>query len=195
MKNPIYAGAFISLGAVFYKATAFAPAFAAGIILCVLFADKLVTRVIPLALRKKYKFYEIFVALLGNFIGAAAVAVVAYFCGISYELRSFDLNLNDIVLLPFAAAIGCGFFISCGVFAYLRFKDKQPILAFTLLALFITAFVACGFRHVVAEAFYIALGGLNGDGFIRAVTLPAVFLGNFVGAWLSDVVVKDSFKA
>lgn len=120
-------------------------------------------------------------ALIGNIIGAAAVALLA---------RTSPMNLQECAQKILSTrllngwwkdgclAIGCGFIVEEAVYMY---RTKSQILP-TILGVMV--FVLCGFPHCVADAFYFTLVPCDflSDNIaqVLGVYIPIV-AGNYVG--------------
>jgi formate/nitrite transporter FocA (FNT family) len=194
-KSGFLAGTFVSLGAVAYIMTSRPAIFSIGIILCILFAPELYTRVVPLTAKKFYTVKDCAVSLLLNAAGGI-------FCGILIALTrlpiadkiksSVESRLNDSFVSLFILAIGCGVFIALGTLAYLKFRESNIILAFALVAVCITAFVCSGFEHIIADTFYMSYYSVRfGFSLNMLKVFAAVTAGNTVGGFVTGVIVGD----
>lgn len=120
---------------------------------------------------------------VGNLVGAMLMALLVRCMGVG------DATANMIKALAvtkehldmgqaFAKGIGCNFLVCCAV--WLSIKTKNPLVVVPL----VTAFVACGFEHSVANMFYWAAALMLGVGTSPLVGIGVVTLGNIVGALL-----------
>jgi formate/nitrite transporter len=205
----ILAGAFIGLGAALYTVAVtgstmgFGPtrllggvAFSLGLILVIVAGAELFTgnalivmawadrRVTTRALLRNWGY-----ALLGNAIGAAGLAVAVVLAGTFEEgparetaIRIAETKLALPPLEAFFRGVLCNVLVCLAVwlcFAARSVTDKILAIVFP-----ITAFVALGFEHSVANLYLLPIGlllGANGDlGGVVANLVP-VTLGNIVG--------------
>ncbi|ELP90438.1 hypothetical protein EIN_016670 [Entamoeba invadens IP1] len=131
------------------------------------------------------------IVYIGNFIGIVFVSV--YFGKL---LGTFDSELYTTeiqkftekkVSLPFFKAflsgIGCNAIVCLGVFFSNSAKDVIGKVA--ILSFMVTAFVAIGFEHSIANMFFLSLGEMYGANYTSVhwifFNLLPVTLGNFVG--------------
>ena len=119
----------------------------------------------------KVEFIELFLIIIGNFIGCWLVSLVFVQC--SSDLASAQAIVDTIssksLLKVFILAIPCGFIMSTAV-AFARKGQYLPLLFGVPL------FIVCGFRHSIADIFYYCAA----SDFRLEPWLCAV-LGNFVG--------------
>jgi formate transporter len=204
-------GAFISLGYLFYirvvaglphewgtlSSLIGAAVFPLGLILVVVAGGELLTSTMMAtsiaAFAKKITFKQLAVnwilVTISNFIGAL---FVAYFFGHLLGFTETDIflektiaiataKLNDPFWMAFISGIGCNWLVSLGVWISYSAEDTAGKIIGLLFP--ITAFVAIGFQHVVANMFVIPAaifaGAFTwGDYFANFVP---VFLGNGFG--------------
>lgn len=183
----IMAGAFISMGAMFFCLVVGDPnlpfaiqrvlggfLFCLGLILVVVAGAELFTgntMIIMTAASKRIRWSAVWknwvVVFIGNFIGALVIV------GLVFLSEMPNMNGGQIGqtmvsvaagkmhagwLALFAKGIMCNFLVCLGVWmAYASKTVADKILA----VLFpITAFVACGFEHCVANMFFLPMGAL-----------------------------------
>lgn len=183
----IMAGAFISMGAMFFCLVVGDPnlpfaiqrvlggfLFCLGLILVVVAGAELFTgntMIVMTAASKRIKWSAVWknwiVVFIGNFIGALVIV------GLVFLSEMPNMNGGQIGqtmvsvaagkmhagwLTLFAKGIMCNFLVCLGVWmAYASKTVADKILA----VLFpITAFVACGFEHCVANMFFLPMGAL-----------------------------------
>lgn len=138
---------------------------------------------------------------LGNFAGALVAVVLIYFAGIA------SMNGGAIGETMVSIASGKAIFdiptlffkgVLCNIFVCLAvrigFSSRAIVDKVVGVLLPITAFVACGFEHCVANMFFLFMGlflnlsGVGAAGSIDpagiAVNLVAVTLGNIAGGML-----------
>lgn len=204
----IMAGAFISMGAMFFCLVVGDPnlpfaiqrvlggfLFCLGLILVVVAGAELFTgntMIVMTAASKRIKWSAVWknwiVVFIGNFIGALVIV------GLVFLSEMPNMNGGQIGqtmvsvaagkmhagwLALFAKGIMCNFLVCLGVWmAYASKTVADKILA----VLFpITAFVACGFEHCVANMFFLPMGALLASfGVAPAGIDPAAV--NMVGA-------------
>lgn len=119
----------------------------------------------------KIEFTELFLIIIGNFIGCWLVSLIFVQC--SSDLASAQAIVDTIsdkgLLKVFILAIPCGFIMSTAV-AFARKGQYLPLLFGVPL------FIVCGFRHSIADIlYYCATMDFKLEPWLCAV------LGNFVG--------------
>jgi len=208
----ILAGAFIALGAAFYtlvitnSGLGFGPerllggiAFSLGLILVIVGGAELFTgnnlivmawadrKVSTLLLLRNW-----FFVFMGNFVGAMATALIVSWSGI-FELGGGAVGETAVriatakVALPFDQAFFRG--VLCNVLVclaiWLCFAAHSVISKIVAILFPISAFVALGFEHSVANMYLIPAGMLAGAGEIApidfAINLFFVTGGNILG--------------
>ena len=207
------AGAFIALGAMFFTVAitgshlGFGPtrvlggvAFSLGLILVVVGGAELFTGNVLMAMGwadRKVTTRALLrnwgMAYAGNFAGAAAMAVLAHGAGL-YALDSGQVGetarriAEAKAALPFGAAFWKG--VLCNTLVclavWLCFAAHSVVDKIFAIVFPITAFVALGFEHSIANMYFIPAGALAGGietGVLRALVanLVPVTLGNIVG--------------
>lgn len=180
------AGAFIGFAALFYTTTitggADLPfgvkkmlgglAFCLGLVLVVIAGAELFTgnnlkvmalasgKISPLQLSKSW-----LLVYIGNLIGSVATAYGIYLTGqyamADYEVGRLAINIaNAKCQLPFIAAlfrgIYCNVLVCLAVWLCLSARSSTDKILCILFP--ITAFVACGFEHCVANMYFIPMG-------------------------------------
>ena len=209
----VLAGAFIAFGAMFFtlaltgSGLGFGPtrvlggvAFSLGLILVLVGGAELFTgnvlmvmgwadgRVTTRALLRNWG-----LVYVGNFAGAAAMALLAHGAGV-FALDSGNVGetarrIAEVkTALPFASAFWKG--VLCNILVclavWLCFAAHTVVDKILAIVWPITAFVALGFEHSIANMYFIPAGALAGgleSGVIRglAANLVPVTLGNVVG--------------
>ena len=153
----------------------------------------------------------------GNFLGAIFVVYfLAYASGLFLDLASdgsrplaaFAVNLaNTKCTLPFDVAfyrgIGCNWLVCLAI--YLSFAADDGVSKVALIWPPITAFVAIGFEHSVANMAFVPLGILLGNSEVyisNVVNLPALsatwssfFFNNLIPVTLGNIVGGGLFTA
>ena len=119
----------------------------------------------------KVEFVELFLIIIGNFIGCWLVSLIFVQCSsnLANAQAVVDTILSKSLLEVFILAIPCGFIMSTAV-AFARKGQYLPLLFGVPL------FIVCGFRHSIADIFYYCAA----SDFKMEPWLCAV-LGNFVG--------------
>lgn len=166
----IMAGIFISMGAMVYLAIPNALVgslfFSTGIFLVLNLHNMLVTRVCPLmAYDHRYHWQDIVISWMGNGIGTVLAAAVVYFSRfgsvIAKQVETIgQTKLGDSPLSLFILGVLCAFFVAFAVLIGAKYEQGSFAQIFYVW-LFITAFVYCGFEHIVADMFYLACYALN----------------------------------
>ncbi|MCP3986456.1 MAG: formate transporter FocA [bacterium] len=222
----VLAGAFISLGAVFATTVAASTGdalpygvtrlltglvFSLGLILVIIGGAELFTgnnlivmawasgRVPTLRLLRNW-----FIVYLGNFVGAVATAALVFASG-HYRFGGGSVGETALAIaaaklsIPFVEAVALG--ALCNVLVclavWLTFSARTVTDRVMVIVPPITAFVACGFEHCVANMYFIPIGlfirnqgtgidlgagasGLSWSGFFIDNLLP-VTIGNIIG--------------
>lgn len=202
IKNTIMAGIYISMGAIVYLmipdkiiASCF---FALGIFLVTNYHSMLITRVVPMYFAKiDYKWQHIILAAIGNIVGGVIIAFVVSYTRL---VPAISENLNKIVQAKFAdsilsifiMAIFCGIFVAYSSLTSRKYR-KGSVAQLFYTAIFIVAFVICGFDHVVANGFYFGLYGFT-EGFSLQIIiiLSVVLAGNILGGLFTALVERKN---
>lgn len=204
--SAIMVGGYISLGAMTYlmipNTMVASLFFATGIFLVFNFNNMLFTRVCPLtAATGEYKLIDWLCAWIGNAIGAFLVATIAHFSRfegkIAERLQSVgQLKLEDGFVSLVIMGFFCAVLVSYAVLIGKKFKSGSfPQIFFVWL--FITAFVFCGFDHIVANMYYISAysWAFGADPLKIVISLVAVTLGNIIGGLLIGTIEKKHIPA
>lgn len=190
--SSIMAGIFISMGAMTYLAipdkTVGSLFFAVGILLVLNLHNMLVTRVCPLMVYDhRYGWADAGIAWAGNGIGAllaAAALQVTRFKDTIWETLAgiSETKLGDGPASLFVLGIFCGFFVAFAVLVGAKF-ERGSFAQIFYVWLFITAFVLCGFEHIVADMFYLSCYamGAGADALAVVKVLVSVSAGNLAG--------------
>lgn len=191
--SSIIAGAYIAMGAMVYLsildkiiASFF---FSTGILLVLNLHNRLFTRVCPLGVYdRSYRFSDMAIAWIGNGIGTLIVAVLIHFtrfeAGILERVQEIVTpKIGDSPVSLILLGIFCGLFVAFAVFVG-GIRQKQGSFAQIFYVwLFITAFVFCGFEHIVADMYYLSVYALNfpitPDQILKV--LACVTIGNVIG--------------
>lgn len=135
---------------------------------------------------------NLFIVLIGNFIGCFALAAFTFLSGY-FDDKDFLNNLSSMIKHKlnrpwwkvFFSAILCNILVAGSV--YIAHSTKSSSARFLLVFLVIMAFATSGFSHVVANSYvwastlFIENSGINDFGkFSYQIQLPSLF-GNFIG--------------
>lgn len=163
--------------------------FSVGILLVLNLHNRLFTRVCPLsAYNGSYSLSDLVISWIGNGIGTAIVALAVHFtrfeAGILNRIEEIAVpKLSDSPISLFILGIFCALFVAFAVFVGgIRQKDSSFAQIFYVW-LFITAFVFCGFEHIVADMYYLSVYALNFSVSLIDIgkVLLFVTLGNVIG--------------
>ena len=179
----ILAGIFIGIGCIAFLSTdnkvIGSVLFSVGLFSILMFRLNLFTGKICYIVEKK-NYLEVFITLIGNFIGALMISLLMNFSRLNTLQEKanniVNIKLNDSLISLFLLAI------LCNVMIYLvveNFNKEDKIKGVLALFFGVTIFVLCGFEHCVADMVYFT--------FIRSYTWDTLFrlfiiiLGNIVG--------------
>lgn len=205
----VLAGGFIGLGALFFTVVASDPAlpfaisrvlgglvFSLGLILVVVAGAELFTgnNLMVMAwvdrrISGRLLLRNFAVVYAANFVGAAGLALLVSWSG-HLALGEVGETATRIAMAKATIPFGEAFFrgVLCNVLVclsvWLAMAGRSVTDKILAIVFPITAFVACGFEHCVANFYFLALGALEGagldvGGFFR--NLVPVTLGNLVG--------------
>ena len=218
----LLAGAFIAFGAMTYSMAVtgselgFGPtrllggvAFSLGLVLVVIAGAELFTgnnlivmawadrKISTGALLRNWS-----LVYVGNFIGAAATAAIVHLSGVN-SLGDGGLGATAVEIarvktgLPFAEAffrgVLCNTLVCLAVWlSYAAHTVPGKILAVIFP---VTAFVAMGFEHSVANMYFIPIGMLAGPDGVDSAALVDGLVGNLVPVTLGNIVGGCVFVA
>lgn len=185
------AGIFIAMGAMVYLAIPNALVgslfFSTGIFLVLNLHNMLFTRVCPLKVYGQYQWKDMGIAWIGNgvgtFVAAVAVSFTRFSDTISESVKKIgETKLSDSPESLLILGILCAFFVAFAVIVGAK-QEQGSFGQIFYVWLFITAFVYCGFEHIVADMFYISYYALNYGAQIVDVikVLFWVTAGNIIG--------------
>ena len=189
--NAVMAGVFIGLGAVTCLLVPNRMVgnlfFATGIFLVVNFQNMLFTRVVPLAaLDGSFSVPDCAVTYFGNLVGtllcALGISGTRLAPSLAEKVRAVALpKLADGFGNLFLMGVFCALLVGYAVLCCGRY-ERGSFGQIFYVWLFITAFVFCGFDHIVANFFYFSFYSLQ-FGVSSAMLAPtlAVTLGNVAG--------------
>ena len=193
--SAVMAAFYVSLGAICFLiipnpivASCF---FAVGILLVINFHNYLLTRVVPLAAYgKEYSVFDILVTICGNFVGSSITGILISLTrssnAISDKLNTVvGARLNDNYLSIFILAIFCGMMVAYSCLAVKKHGNNNFAGIFYCW-LFISAFVFCGYEHVVADIFFfVTYSILFNFKFSLLFILLIVLIGNIIGGLIA----------
>ena len=139
--------------------------------------------------------WELFLGLLGNFIGAYAVGRVMLLTRFKDSLLAravtvSDLKLNDNMLSIFILAMFCGMLIYIAVNCYKKINTE--IGKYFPIFLCVMVFILCGFEHCVANMLYFTVA--QAWSWHTLLYVLIMVLGNSVGsiiiAWFYNLYYK-----
>lgn len=134
---------------------------------------------------------EVFITLIGNFIGTLSTGYILKLSRISNIVvpeaqRICTIKLNDDILSIFILSIFCGILMYLAVNGYKEAKDSFAKYAGVFLG--VSVFILCGFEHCVANMYYFTAAGmwsLKTFGY-----LGIMILGNAIGCVSFPLVDK-----
>ena len=139
--------------------------------------------------------YELFLGLIGNFIGAYAVGRVMLLTRFKDSLLTkavtvSNLKLNDNLLSIFILSMFCGMLIYIAVNNYKKINTE--IGKYVPIFLCVMVFILCGFEHCVANMLYFTVAQVWSLKTLLYVLI--MVLGNSVGsiiiAWFYNLYYK-----
>lgn len=188
MKNKILGGIAIGLGAMFFLTTGEALTFTLGIIIIVSLGLPLFTGYIPLQeYLNTLSLKEGIFILIGNLIGAFGTGLIVETLPKGAQMVSKAntvisnkgmLSAEEMVI----SGVITGILIGIGVIAYN--KRQGDLLGLVALLASITAFVALGTDHVVANAFYMGIVKCGGT---QLIVLSGI--GNLIGGYIAGKLI------
>lgn len=194
------AGIFIAMGAMVYLAIPNTLVgslfFSTGIFLVLNLHNMLFTRVCPLKVYGQYQWKDMGIAWIGNavgtFVAAVAVSFTRFSDTISESVKKIgETKLSDSPESLLILGILCAFFVAFAVIVGAK-QEQGSFGQIFYVWLFITAFVYCGFEHIVADMFYISCYALNYGAQVMDVikVLFWVTAGNIIGGLFIAWAVK-----
>jgi len=105
------------------------------------------------------------IVYLGNMVGAVATALLVYAAG-QYEFGDGAVGLNALAIADTKASLGWGQAVALGVLCnalvclavWLSYSARSLTDKFFAVLLPISAFVAAGFEHSIANMYFLPLG-------------------------------------
>ena len=188
----IVAGMLIAIGGMInlsYGGLGGALLFSMGLLTILCLKLELFTGKAGLLATNEIKFGKLLTIWVGNFIGAATMALGLIFTPKGVELAE---KASQIVAIriengPFTNLI---YGIICGMLMYMAVKtwqmtDGNPFYAMMPVAIFIL----CGFNHCVADMFYVSLGAVE---LTDALVLIPTTIGNIIGCNIIPMSINQS---
>lgn len=196
----IFAGMLIAIGGVAYLSVENKVAgsflFSLGLLTVCMYGMNLYTGKIGYVLINKLDYlYELFIGLIGNFIGAFAVGklvLASRIKAISSVAQTISfVKLNDSLVSILILSMFCGMIIYIAVNNYK--KASNEIGKYIGIIMGIMVFILCGFEHCVANMFYFTVAGAWS---LRTLLYVLIMvLGNSVGsiiiAWFYNLYYKN----
>lgn len=182
----VYAGLMIGIGAVAYLSIEDKIAgtflFSFGLLTVCMYGMNLYTGKVGYVLINKLSYLkELFLGLLGNFIGAFICGGLMLFTRsdiTSKALNIVNTKLNDNLLSIFILSIFCGIIIYLAVNNYK--KSNNEIGKYIGIFMGIMIFILCGFEHCVANMVYFTIA--KAWSLKTLLYLLVMILGNSVGS-------------
>lgn len=127
---------------------------------------------------------EMFITLVGNFIGASFIGFILRYTRIYSNVKSkADIlavaKLNDSLLSIFILSIFCGLLM---YFAVNGFKNVNDFGKYLVVYLGVVVFILCGFEHCIANIYYFSVAdvwSLKTLGYVGVM-----ILGNSLGSFI-----------
>lgn len=200
--SSVMAGIFIAMGAMVYLSipnTIVASLFfSTGILLVLNLHNMLLTRVWPMTVYNgSYRLSDSVIAWVGNGIGTILVAVLIHFTrfekGILEKIEGIGkTKLSDDPASLIILGVFCAMFVAFAVFVGGVKQKNGSFAQIFYVWLFITAFVFCGFEHIIADMYYLSVYILNFGALPMdaAKVLICVTVGNLIGGGFVGYAVR-----
>lgn len=200
--SSVMAGIFIAMGAMVYLSipnTIVASLFfSTGILLVLNLHNMLLTRVWPMTVYNgSYRLSDSVIAWVGNGIGTILVAVLIHFTrfekGILEKIEGIGkTKLSDDPASLIILGVFCAMFVAFAVFVGGVKQKNGSFAQIFYVWLFITAFVFCGFEHIIADMYYLSVYILNFGALPMDVAkaLICVTVGNLIGGGFVGYAVR-----
>ena len=183
----IYAGVMIGVGAVVFLSNSDSVLgsffFSIGLLMICMYGMNLYTGKIGYILVNKIDYvYELFISLVGNFIGTFLVGKLVLFSRISTIAEKANkismIKLNDTI----PSILILSFF--CGMLMYLAVNNYKKVTndlgKYLSIFMCVMVFILCGFEHCVANMAYFTIGGVwSMDALLYLIIM---ILGNSLGS-------------
>ena len=196
----VYAGIMIGIGGIAFLSLENKIAgsffFSLGLLTVCMYGMNLYTGKIGYILNNKINYlYELFLGLIGNFIGAYAVGNVMLLTRFKDSLAAkaavvASAKLNDNLLSIFILSMFCGALIYIAVNNYKKINTE--IGKYIGIFMCVMVFILCGFEHCVANMLYFSVAQVWSWNTLLYVLI--MVLGNSVGsiiiAWFYNLYYK-----
>lgn len=166
--------------------------FAIGLFVIVSNGFNLFTGKVGYVFDNNYKYFiEVFITLVGNFIGTYIVGFVLKYTRISEIVMKnaqiiCEIKIEDNIFSILILSIFCGLLMYIAVNGYKTIKSDFGKILIIFLA--VSTFILCGFEHCIANMFYFAISemwSLKTVGY-----LIIMILGNSIGGVLIPLCNK-----
>ena len=169
--------------------------FSIGLLVICMYGMNLYTGKIGYILINRFNYiYELFVTIIGNFIGTFLVArlvLLTRFKGVSDKaLEIVNLKLNDNLLSIFILSILCGVLMYIAVNNYKKINNE--IGKYSCIFMCVMVFILCGFEHSVANMYYISVASLLNLKSLLYILI--MVLGNSTGSILIALYYNRFYK-
>ena len=131
---------------------------------------------------------EIFLTIIGNFIGTFLVGYILKFTRIyeTIHFKAIDLcltKLSDNIISIFILSIFCGMLMYLAVSGYRDGKDTFAKHASVFICVIV--FILCGFEHSIANMYYFSVADMiNANSLLY---LLIMILGNAIGSFIFPI--------
>ena len=186
----ILAGIMIAIGCTCYatvQGAAGAVLFSVGLLTVCIFNLKLFTGQIWRFREGIIQWNNLLEYWIENLIGVAIVAFISLLLPQRFEIIEFcqkvcASRVSETIILTILTNIFIA--IPCGILMTFAVKSKDDFC----ILLSVAAFILCGFRHCVADMYYVLLGATS---WINWIGLISVTLGNVLGGILYRELPKE----
>ena len=195
----IYAGVVIAIGGIVYLAVPNKVVgsflFSIGLLTVCMYGLNLYTGKIGYILINKIDYiWELFLSLIGNFIGAFVVGnVMRYTRFENYVELAKNISIikiNDELISIFILSVFCGIMMYIAVNNFKRCKDLFG--KYIGIFMCVMVFILCGFEHCVANMFYFSIAGIWS--YKALLSLSVMVFGNSIGSILIAMYYNRFYK-
>lgn len=195
----VYAGIMIGVGSIAYLAIpnnlVGAFIFSVGLLTICMYGMNLYTGKIGyILINKTYYIWELFLTLVGNFIGTFLVGSLIRYTRFSNYVEVakslVEIKLNDSYLSIFILAIFCGIMMYIAVNNYKKVKDIFG--KYVGIFICVMTFILCGFEHSIANMAYFSIA--NVWNLEVVLYLLIMVLGNSIGSILISLFYNRFYK-
>lgn len=178
-------------------------AFSVGLVLVVIAGAELFTGnnlILMSVLDKKVKFAGLLrnwsIVYIANFVGAMFLVVLMYYSGLwnignisTFALNIANAKVNLTFIQALARGIGCNWLVCLAIWLGLSSREIGGRILGIVLP--ITAFIAIGFEHSIANMYFIPIGLFLKASAIAGVDVAALTWGNFIIKNLIPVTIGN----